>query len=832
MPTLINGTAGADNIFGTVGDDTINALGGNDVINASFGVDTVDGGTGTDRIVVGVEGLGLFVGTEAVDYTLTSNRLTNSSGTLNTTFSSIEVVNITDFRSGNSNVNLTGFSGSTNTRLGNGNHNVTGGSGTDYVYVGLGSSNIDGGVGYGGSAVIGVDSTSNSLVRVTGSDSVLVGGTTDSSGRTIGGTYTSGTQLISFYSGEAAYQTTVTNMGYTWIYAAGSNGMFVDATDAPLSYSIGRVLNNYIFAPAGIIIIDSTTDDVVIGSKYADALSSASLGAATLNGGVDTLTGNGGADSYDYQQAIQNARDDQILDFDSDDKLLLDHWDNTAGVVPTFIGAAAYTGVERQIRYEVANGKTYVTIDINGDKITDQTITIHSGEYQLLGEDLLESGSNAEIRTVNSQVMFYGTSSADVIGGTDDADVIRSYAGNDILMGGVGNDLIDGGAGEDVVYGGVGNDTYIVDRTEDMVIELADEGIDNVLAGASYTLGVNLERLTLTGTSNLDGTGNALDNAIWGNQGSNVLSGGVGSDQLYGGGGNDVLNGGVGNDTLTGGAGSDVLYGNQDNDILYGNQDNDQLYGGQGDDALYGGQGDDILVGGVGNDALYGNLGNDVLNGGSATNVLDGGDGFDTVTYIDAGVGVTVSLALPSVAQATGATLDTLVSIENLVGSAYSDILTGSIAANMLTGGFGADTLYGGAGADTLYGNQDNDILYGNQDNDLLYGGQGNDTIYGGQGDDFVFGGAGNDLLYGNIGNDVFSFAAKFGHDVVRDFSSVSGSNDMIRFEVGTFSNYAEVQSHMMQDGASVVISLDADSTIELTNVSISALTPELFLFA
>ena len=88
--------------------------------------------------------------------------------------------------------------------------------------------------------------------------------------------------------------------------------------------------------------------------------------------------------------------------------------------------------------------------------------------------------------------------------------------------------------------GGLGNDTYVVDNTGDVVTENANEGIDTVQAAVTYTLAANVENLTLTGTGNINGTGNALDNVIVGNGGNNILAGLGGADTLDGGAGTDT----------------------------------------------------------------------------------------------------------------------------------------------------------------------------------------------------------------------------------------------------------------------------------------------------
>ena len=101
------------------------------------------------------------------------------------------------------------------------------------------------------------------------------------------------------------------------------------------------------------------------------------------------------------------------------------------------------------------------------------------------------------------------------------------------------------------MYGGLGNDTYIVDNAGDVVTENPGEGSDLVQSSITYTLGSDVENLTLTGSNAINGTGNGLDNILTGNSAANVLSGGDGDDTIHGGGGADMLTGGIGNDTFT-----------------------------------------------------------------------------------------------------------------------------------------------------------------------------------------------------------------------------------------------------------------------------------------
>ncbi|MFM6481891.1 MAG: beta strand repeat-containing protein [Microcystis panniformis] len=130
---------------------------------------------------------------------------------------------------------------------------------------------------------------------------------------------------------------------------------------------------------------------------------------------------------------------------------------------------------------------------------------------------------------------------------------------NDDFIGTSGPDTLAGTSGADAMTGLAGNDTYTVNDAGDLVIEALNEGTDTVQASISYTLPNNVENLLLTGTGNLDGTGNTLNNQITGNSGNNSLNGAAGIDTLIGGAGNDSLNGAAGIDTLTGGVGTDIF---------------------------------------------------------------------------------------------------------------------------------------------------------------------------------------------------------------------------------------------------------------------------------
>lgn len=152
-----------------------------------------------------------------------------------------------------------------------------------------------------------------------------------------------------------------------------------------------------------------------------------------------------------------------------------------------------------------------------------------------------------------------------------------------------------------------------------------------------------------------------------------------------------------------------------------------RINGNNRSNTLNGTSGNDIIYGLGGNDTLFGNGGNDVLEGGTGADHMDGGDGIDRVEYRRSSSAVTVNLAL-GYGVGGEAQGDTYVSIENVYGSRYNDIITGNIADNLLYGRNGNDTLNGGAGNDDLYGGNGNDILNGGIGSDDLIGGRGSDT--------------------------------------------------------------------------------------------------------
>jgi Tol biopolymer transport system component len=277
----------------------------------------------------------------------------------------------------------------------------------------------------------------------------------------------------------------------------------------------------------------------------------------------------------------------------------------------------------------------------------------------------------------------------------------------------------------------------------------------------------------------------------------------------------DAIDGLAGNDVITAHEGADSIIGGLGNDTIYGGYGDDTIRGGDQGDALYGEDSNDLISAGKGNDLLNGGAGNDTLTGGIGNDTLAGGDGVDTADYSTGTDGVTVNLTagtggstVPVAGAGSGA--DLLSGIENIVGSAFNDVLVGNDSANVFDGGDGNDNLSGGLKAD---------VLRGGLGNDTLAGGQGMDNLSGGAGNDVLKGALGTDLLTGGAGADHFQFGSTLDGalniDTITDF--VSGS-DVIELSASIFTAYAGqvgshvgLGSHLTYNAGSGVLAYDAD---------------------
>lgn len=423
------------------------------------------------------------------------------------------------------------------------------------------------------------------------------------------------------------------------------------------------------------------------------------------------------------------------------------------------------------------------------------------------GNDLIAGGDGNDVLSGDDgDDQIYGESGNDALFGRDGNDELVGMEGNDRLDGGAGNDLLDGGTGADEMLGGAGDDRYGVDDAADTVSELANEGNDTVLTSLdATTLGANVENLTLTGSANLEGYGNELDNLLIGNRGNNTLAGG---------GGNDRLDGGLGADTLIGGGGDDTYVVDNVGDAVV-------ELAGEGVETVRASVShalaanfEDLILTGVGtidaagnelDNHLVGNDGNNRLDGGAGADAMAGGRGNDIYVVDRVGDVVTESAVEGSDTVISGIDYALGANVENLTlsgigdrhgtGNELDNVIVGNAGNNVLDGGSGADTLAGGAGDDnfiidnvgdtvieamdagvdavfaavtcTLSGNVENLSLTGSTNIDGT-GNESANTLTGNTGANRLDGGTGADAMAGGSGDDTYVVDSV--GDVVREF--------------------------------------------------------------
>ena len=373
------------------------------------------------------------------------------------------------------------------------------------------------------------------------------------------------------------------------------------------------------------------------------------------------------------------------------------------------------------------------------------------------------------------------------------ANSLTGSSHNDILNGLDGTDLLIGGLGADILNGGLGNDTA------------SYAGYASGIA-ANLLTGLGADGDTFIAIENL--TGSSFGDVLIGNAGANSLDGGAGNDVLIGNGGGDTLNGGADTDTVdyagyAAGVNINLLTGiGTLGELLISIENiNGSCFG-------------DVLTGDAGANAINGGAGNDFLVAGNGADNLNGGADLDTVSYATATGGVFVNLG-----TGVGANGGVLVNIENILGSAFGDVLYGDAGSNTINGGAGNDFLVAGNGADNLIGGADLDTvsyetatlgifanlqtgiganggvlsqienLTGSAFGDVLYGDAGSNTIKGGAGNDYIVGGAGSDALYGGADADQFRFeAAGYGNDVIVDYQD---GLDRLSFATSIATNFS-----------------------------------------
>ncbi len=831
----LTGTA-AINATGNSASNTLTGNAGNNVLDGGAGTDTLVGGAGDDTYVVDVA---TDVVTEAasagLDTILSSVTYTASANVENLTLTGTAAINAT----GNTLDNvLTGNAASNVLSGGTGADTMIGGDGNDtYVVDNIadvvtenaneGIDLIQSSVTFALSAnVENLTLTGTGVINGTGNelDNVLTGNgvanvlTAGAGNDTLNGG--AGSDTLIGGSGNDTYVVDVSTDVITEYAGEGT-----DLVQSAATYTLSANVENLTLT--GTAIINGTgnaLDNIIVGNSAANTLTGGA-GNDTLDGGAGTDAFNGGAGDDKFIVDVTTEVVTEALNEGTDTVMASVSYTLGANVENlTLTGTAAINATGNTLANVLIGNSANNTL--NGEAGADTMLGGQGDDIYVVndlgdlvseatgeGTDLVQSaigytlGSNVENLTLTGTAAINGTGNAL-------NNVLTGNSGVNVLSGGDGNDTLNGGTGVDTLIGGSGDDTYIVEVSNEIVTEAGGEGTDLVQSSVTFALSANVEKLTLTGTAAINGTGNELDNVLTGNGVANVLDGGAGIDTLIGGAGNDtyVVNNGADSIIENANEGTDLVQSSASY-TLSANVENLTLTG-------------TAAINATGNSAsntLTGNAGNNVLDGGAGTDTLVGGAGDDT--YV-------VDVATDVVTEAASAGLDTILSsvtytasanVENLTltgtaainatGNTLDNVLTGNAASNVLSGGTGADTMIGGDGNDTYVvdniadvvtenanegidliqssvtfalsanvenltltgtgvingtGNELDNVLTGNGVANVLTAGAGNDTLNGGAGSDTLIGGSGNDTYVVDVSTDVITEYAGEGTDLVQ----------------------------------------------------------------
>ncbi|MDM0018336.1 peroxidase family protein [Variovorax saccharolyticus] len=613
---------------------------------------------------------------------------------------------------------------------------LDGGAGADTLNGGTGDDTLLGGAG--GDTLNG-DAGNDAITGGDGGDTVSGGAGDDRFIATAGDGNDS-------YNGNAGTDT----YDLSGILVAG--GVTVTATSANgggtgtdtlnnIENVIGSQGNDSITLDAGVNVVDGQAGNDTISTGAAADIVNGGAGNDTINGGAgaDTLNGNEGDDTFTYNIGDGN---DTIDGGDGSDRV-------------NILGAAGAQTLA------VLLAGTAISTFAGASASNVESFTANLGA----GNDLLNYGATTTAVAVDlvagTATGFTSISNIEDVTGGSGNDTLFAGAGANVLTGGAGDDTLTGGAGGDTLAGGAGNDTFRATLNDGNDSYAGGGGNDDTYDVSAITVAVNVNLAAGTSSSAQTGTDTlaTIEHVVGGSAGD-VLTGSNGANTLEGGGGGDTINGGGGADLIDGGAGNDALNGEAGQDIITGGLGNDTVNGGAAADTFVATQGD-------GNDSYTGGAGND-------TYTLAGTSSGATITTNAAGNGTATSAATGS---------DTLVAVENFIGSQGNDVINVDVGANVVDGQDGDDIINTGAGADRLTG------------------------------------GLGNDSMNGGAGNDVFLFGTGFGLDTITGFAANAQDRMDLQALGITALDFVD-RVDILDQGANTLVTIDDVNTITLLGVT------------
>ncbi len=383
----LSGGDGDDGFNGSYGNDRLYGGGGNDSLLGGAGNDTLDGGDGDDRITA--NNYTMPSGIDVIDGGDGDDQLTADFGDLTsgltlvldtTPGATTTVSNGTTIR----NIESLYIVGTDH------DDTISGGDGNDYIYGERGDNRLDGGRGddflsasRGNNILNGGDG--NDEISVFSGNNTLNGGDGDDRLSTRGSV-----DVIDGGAGndswQGDFQALAAPLTLDMVNEEGATTVLPDGT------TIRNVESIWIGGSAHDDVIAGTNgDDLFFGWDGNDVLRGRGGSDQIIAGlGQDTLEGGAGRDRFDYRSVDfdpAQADQDTIVDFSQAEHDIIEF-----GLTPnrkfSFIGTDDFSGVARQVRYEISGDNTVVYGDVNGDAVSDFQIQLR-GQIDLTADDFL-----------------------------------------------------------------------------------------------------------------------------------------------------------------------------------------------------------------------------------------------------------------------------------------------------------------------------------------------------------------------------------------------------------------------------------------------------------
>jgi len=776
---LIYGNGGHDSINAGSGNDTIYGQEGSDLINAGAGDDYISGGSGDD-ILNGEDGSDIIYGDIGID---------NISGGLGV-----------DYIYGGAGADIiSGDSGGDVIQGGGGDDLVEGGEGSDTIYGNSGSDNIfgdsgddviDGGIGgdvlNGGEGNDTITGGQGNDILVDGAGSDILDGGSGSDIIILTKEKEDSTSIDTIKNFNHEEDKIILKVDYKnpISFANISENIEQDGNDAKITLDNGQTIiientnisnitsNNFQIGLAGgednEILFGTSGEDVIFGEGGNDEIFGGDGNDELWGGkGSDALYGEAGDDILRYEADGKYVETKKEIEeygeifyhgfYDSSWKGYMRS--KAPGVAHGIINISWFYNTPYKMVKEWIHGRGIygkplskvgkVTSVTNKNTTTSDVFVL---DKEIISQKTLQHSSRGDVKGRAGGFIVYDWSSAYEYKKVEFTTYSNFYTKNfynnslfEITGYNRTYDRFDGGDGvADTILMTEGNDVLALD--------------DPTSSGSSKQARIKDISVIHAGAGN-DVINFSTSKYIYGDV---IVYGGKGDDRIW-------LN-----------DGDDQIFGGEGNDEIYSDVGNDNIVGGAGNDTVYAGADDDVIEGGSGSNILKGQSGNDLFIAGEGADQIYGGNDVDTISYVNSSAAVNINLSNNQISGGD-AENDTISKIENIIATAFDDVLIGSNANNEFTGGAGDDTISGGKGADIYHYNF----------------GDGIDTIT-------------------ESGSDVDKI--KFANSISKEDLSYSLNGNNLEIQIGFSSENKIILTNQYQ-GSTIIEQLEfLDETITITN--------------